>query len=221
MPTRRRRRAAPARPARRRPAGRERDRDRTLALLVQAGRDLFVKEGFERTTTRAISARAGVATGTFFLHFREKRDLLFHLFRDEVSAVVEESFAAAPPAGAQLAERLLGVFGRLYAYYARDLRLARTFLKELMFLAPGEHDEMMAMTLAFVGRLAAAIEAARDRGEVDRAVDPSLAAQQAFAAYLFVLVALLKGVAPLDVARAQLAAHLGLLVRGLAPGSSA
>ena len=68
---------APA-PARRR----ERNKEKKLESIVRAGRALFVQKGFDATTTRAITARAGVATGTFFLYFREKRDLLFHLFKD-------------------------------------------------------------------------------------------------------------------------------------------
>src|SRR5512142_1675051 len=73
------------------PRLRERNKERKRAALVRAGRALFVQRGFDETTTRAIAARAGVASGTFFLYFREKRDLLFHLFEQEVSEVVEKA----------------------------------------------------------------------------------------------------------------------------------
>src|SRR5512145_2721251 len=116
---------------------RERNKERKRDALVRAGRALFLAKGFEETTTRAIAAKAGVASGTFFLYFREKRDLLFHLFEEEVSVVQEEAFRSAPK-GAPLAKRLAHVFGRFYAYYARNPRLSRVFLKELIFLEEGE-----------------------------------------------------------------------------------
>src|SRR5512133_591320 len=100
---------------------RERNKERKREALVRAGRALFLAKGFDETTTRAIAAKAGVASGTFFLYFREKRDLLFHLFRDEVSAVQEEAFRTAPADG-PLVGQLVHVFGRFYAWYAKNPR---------------------------------------------------------------------------------------------------
>ncbi|MGA0604273.1 TetR/AcrR family transcriptional regulator [Caulobacter sp. KR2-114] len=63
--------------------------------LQQAALDLFLERGYEATTTAEIAARAGVTERTFFRHFPDKREALFHgeaAFRDALA----EGVAAAP-----------------------------------------------------------------------------------------------------------------------------
>jgi AcrR family transcriptional regulator len=194
---------------------RERNKEKKLESIVRAGRALFVQKGFDATTTRAVTAKAGVATGTFFLYFREKRDLLFHLFREDVSAVQEEAFASLP-VDAPVVDQLTHVAAHLYAYYARDPRLSRIFLKELLFLEEGERDDMMALTMAHVVRLAELVARAKERGEVARSVDPMQVATHGFALYLFGLIAWLNGgVATPELIKAQLGAQLAALMHGI------
>lgn len=45
--------------------------------IAAAGRELFVSQGYDRTTVEAIAERAGVARRTFFRYFRAKDDVLF------------------------------------------------------------------------------------------------------------------------------------------------
>jgi AcrR family transcriptional regulator len=196
---------------------RERNKEKKLGSLVRAGRALFVQRGFERTTTRAITEKAGVATGTFFLYFREKRDLLFHLFKEDIARVQEEAYASLP-VDAPLVAQFTHFAGRLYDYYGRDPRLSRIVLKELLFLEEGERDEMMALTMATVVRVADLVAEAKRRGEIARSVDPMQVAGHAFALYLFGVIGWLNGAIPtLQMARAQLEAQLDLLMRGIAP----
>lgn len=200
-----------------RPGLREDGKRRKLERLARAGRALFIQKGFDDTTTRAIAAKAGVGAGTFFLYFTEKRDLLFHLFRDEVSAVQAEGFASLPTR-ARLVAQLTHVLGRLYAYYGRDPRLSRAFMKELLFLEPGERDDLLAMTMGFVRQLADLVAQAKARGEIAPSVDPMDVATHAFALHCFGLIAWLNGAlrSPDDV-RADVESKLKQLVRGLAP----
>ncbi len=51
-------------------------RKRTHDRIRDAAHRLFVKNGFKNTTVDAIAAAAGVAKGTFYLHFDQKEDLL-------------------------------------------------------------------------------------------------------------------------------------------------
>ncbi len=195
---------------------RERNKGRKLERLVRAGRALFAQKGFEETTTRAIAARAGVAAGTFFLYFREKRDLLFHVFKEEVTVVQEQAFASATR-DAPLVDRLVHVFGRLFAYYGKSPRLSRVYMKELMFLEEGESYPMMAFTMSFIMRLAELVADAKARGELRPQVDPMLAASQAIALYMFCLVGWLNGaISSRELTLAQLEAQLELLMQGLA-----
>ena len=52
-----------------------RSRRETRRRLVEAGTELFAREGLHGATSAQIARRAGVAAGTFYLHFRDKQDL--------------------------------------------------------------------------------------------------------------------------------------------------
>ncbi len=196
---------------------RERNKAKKLERIVRAGRALFVQKGFDATTTRAIASKAGVAAATFFLYFREKRDLLFHLFKDEVSGVQEEAFASSP-SDAPLVDQLTHVFGRFYTYYGQDPRLSRVFIKELLFLEPSERDDQIALTLRFAVRLAELVTAAKNRGEVRDSVESMEVAAHAFSLYLFGLICWLNGaIQTPEMMQSQLKSQLGLLIRGICP----
>ena len=115
-----------------------------------------------------------------------------------------------------MVDQLTHVAGRLYAYYGRDPRLSRIFLKELLFLEEGERDDMMALTMSHVVRLAELVARAKERGEVARSADPMRVATHAFALYLFGLVAWLNGGIPTpELIGAQLEAQLEALMHGI------
>lgn len=46
--------------------------------LQKAALELFATQGFEETTAAQIAQRAGLTQRTFFRHFGDKRDVLFH-----------------------------------------------------------------------------------------------------------------------------------------------
>lgn len=56
----------------------QRTRQKLRAALVA----LVVAEGYEAITVQQITARAGIARTTFYLHYQDKDDLLFNGFRE-------------------------------------------------------------------------------------------------------------------------------------------
>lgn len=64
----------------------ERARAATRARLLASGKSLFAEHGLHRITTHDIAAHAGVAAGTFYNHFSDKREL----FREIASEAVGE-----------------------------------------------------------------------------------------------------------------------------------
>jgi AcrR family transcriptional regulator len=63
-----------------------RDRDllqQKREAVAEAALELFLKEGFHRTTTRDIARRAGVSAGAPFTYFKDKEDILFHIVNKE------------------------------------------------------------------------------------------------------------------------------------------
>ena len=58
--------------------------------LLQTAFDLFVEQGFSKTTISDISKRAGLAKGTFYLYFRDKYDLRDQELRPEKPRTLED-----------------------------------------------------------------------------------------------------------------------------------
>lgn len=52
--------------------------------LLESGRILFLKNGYTKTTAKDIASHAGVATGTFYRYFNDKRQLLLAILGDQL-----------------------------------------------------------------------------------------------------------------------------------------
>jgi AcrR family transcriptional regulator len=74
-----------------------RDPAHTRARLVEAGTELFAELGLHPVTSAAIARHAGVATGTFYLHFPDK----LALFRAIVQSGLADLRARQDAAGAR------------------------------------------------------------------------------------------------------------------------
>jgi AcrR family transcriptional regulator len=70
-----------------------RDRDllqQKREAVAEAAFELFLKEGFHRTTTRDIARRAGVSSGAPFTYFKDKEEILFHIVSKEQDLAGEQ-----------------------------------------------------------------------------------------------------------------------------------
>lgn len=70
----------------------DRRKQRTLRLLREALMELVVEKGYDNLTIQDITDRADVARTTFYLHFRDKDDLLFQ----SMEALYDELVASFP-----------------------------------------------------------------------------------------------------------------------------
>lgn len=195
---------------------RERNRRDKLERILAAGRDLFARDGFDATTTRDLARAAGIGTGTLFLYFPEKRDLLLHLFKQEIEPVHRAATAALHP-DLPLLEAALHVFRGLYDHYARDLQLSRVFLSELAFLDPERRADLASFTRDFIAALADLVARERERRALRRDVDPQAVARTMFRLYYAVLIEWVGGLlASPAAAERELRTSLEQLLRGLA-----
>jgi len=84
--------------------------------VADAAFELFLKEGFHRTTTRAIARRAGVSAGAPFTYFRDKEDILLYIIskeqdlaEEQLVTVLSQQIAEATRNGADPEEVLVTV----------------------------------------------------------------------------------------------------------------
>lgn len=193
---------------------RERRKEETLRRIEEAGWRLFSTRGYEKTSTREIAAAADIAAGTLFNYFPEKRSLLIHLMQQQIDEAATRAFEAIPPS--TLDQELTQLFDALTQCYARERRLSRVFVKELLFTDGEQRAESAAWTFDLVRRIAARVREAQRRGELDPAADPMDAAQQLFSTHYFGLVTWLGGTIPSRAAHEErFRTSLRLLLRGL------
>jgi len=72
-----------------------RSRAETRRRLVEAGTALFAERGLHGATSARIARRAGVASGTFYLHFRDKHALFHEIVFDAFEQLRQRQERAA------------------------------------------------------------------------------------------------------------------------------
>ncbi|RME72776.1 MAG: TetR/AcrR family transcriptional regulator [Planctomycetota bacterium] len=124
----------PTRPG---PAGGKRDRNRrqrTRALL-EAGRQVLLERGIERSSVEAVARRAGMAKAGFYRYFRDLAELVRALFEPVATATLDafERAARALDAArdtASVTAAYLQLGLELAAIFERDAALVQLYLQE-------------------------------------------------------------------------------------------
>ena len=193
---------------------RARRKQETVDRIERAGWDLFCTKGYEATSTREIAEAADIGAGTLFNYFPEKRALLIHLMQRRLDSTASVALQAKQEAC--LETRVIHLFSALTRCYARERRVSRWFVKELLFTDGALREETAAWTFRLVKEVGSIVRDAQARGELDPAIDALELSQQIFSAHYFGLVTWLGGTIPSQAAQeAQFETALGLLLRGL------
>lgn len=90
------------------------------AKLLEAGRALFREKGYEATSIADVTARAGMASGAFYLYFRSKKQLLVVLMNELTERLAGIKLAATKelrPFIASLFRTDLEYFGVVRAWH--------------------------------------------------------------------------------------------------------
>lgn len=76
---------------------RETQREQRKEVLLEAAAQVFARKGYQRATIREIAEEAGVASGTIYLYFEDKRDLLLGIAEQLAALIPRELPAHATP----------------------------------------------------------------------------------------------------------------------------
>ena len=157
---------------RRRDSAAERSRNQTRSRLLAAGRSLFAERGLHGVTTHDLAERAGVAAGTFYLHFRDKRELL-RVIAGETISLLRDRLERATRAARGSREGVPTFSEALLAFAEEHRESVR-----ILFSRDGDAAELQADVLSeLAGSLA---EARRQRiatGELSAELDPDVLSQ--------------------------------------------
>jgi AcrR family transcriptional regulator len=199
-----------------RPDRRELAKADKLARIVAAATKLFDERGFEATTTAAITEAAGIGAGTLFLYVKSKDDLLVLVFREELSRIWDDAFAAVRNRGT-LADQLSKLFGHVIAVHEQDPALTRAFLKELMFVSETERRGVTEFMDRWLDRLAALLAAAQERGALSPEVSPRVLANNLWSLYFHALQCRYGGYLSAAALPRRVKEAIELQLRGITP----
>ncbi len=208
--------AAPPAPSRQAGRGRQQQKLDTRERVRESALALFVEQGFEKTTTKQVAERAGVATGTVFVHARDKDDLLFLVMERKLEDVMEVGFATVPKRGS-LVQQIVHVYRGFFAMYAEAPALGVAFIRALPGATGPNGQRVNALTFAFLHRISALAKNAQEKGELLAHADLTLFAQCTFALYVFALTSWVTGALPTDLLEAWFKTALTQHLTGLAP----
>lgn len=187
----------------------------TRDSLRRAAFELFSTVGFDETTTSAIAKKAGVASGTVFVHASDKVDLLFLVMHDVLGDTVAAQFATLPEG--PLVDRLMHVFHGVYAMYGKYPKLGEPFVRSLPGAKGPNAERVSTLTFGFLHRLSLLVAEAQARGEVAADLNPLMCANNVFALYFSSLMSWLAGYVPIEALDALLRASIELQFRGFRP----
>ena len=71
-----------------------------VGRLQQAALELYAEQGYDQTTVAEIAARAGLSERTYFRHFTDKREVLFHgseQLQEAIVSAVQDAPATTGP----------------------------------------------------------------------------------------------------------------------------
>jgi AcrR family transcriptional regulator len=142
--------------------------DTQRAALVTAAADILAEDGYAGCTITAVAARAGVASGTVYTHFRSKAELAAEVFRSIVTREVQAVQAAA--ASGTALERTAAVIETFAGRALKSPRRAYALLAEPV--DPAVDDLRLEFRRAYRDVIADAI----DQGVADGELPPQNAA---------------------------------------------
>jgi len=145
----------------------------TVAALVSAARELFSKHGFDGTSVRAITARAGTNLGAITYHFGSKQALYEVVISEGVGPSHPRLAAAAAEDGSPL-QRLEGVVRAFFDFLHENPDLPSLMLQLLTSARPIPPVALQTMQ-ANIKLLASLIAEGQSDGSI-RAGDPRLMA---------------------------------------------
>jgi AcrR family transcriptional regulator len=186
---------------------RKQQKDDTRKRLTAAAMELLSKRGYAGTTVVDIARRAGVAKGTFFVHFASKDAIVIGLVRAQVTAARRARERALAGGGTPVAALRAAVF-ELGAQAARSRELSRAVIAGTVE-SPSAGDEADALFGELRRELVGDARAARRAGLLAPRTDPELLAWALIASYLGAVMSFVNGGRPLlDVLRPLVDANL-------------
>lgn len=149
-------------------ASRDAAKQRTREALIAAAVELFAAQGLDSPSLDAICERAGYTRGAFYVHFKDRDDLLVAVM-DHVGATVIDALISGGDDGDDL-ERAFAIF--VAAFESGEYPLSRPGgvrphqLMDACARSPLVRERYVALAMESIRRVARAVEIGQANGKV-------------------------------------------------------
>jgi AcrR family transcriptional regulator len=149
---------------------RERNKLQKRRRIYQVARRLFEKQGYDSTTMRQIARAADVGEGTVFLYAKDKRELLFRIFKDDFLSVTDDAFRRIP-SDAHFLDQFTAFMTPWLRFLQPHGALARIMVREGFGMRDSAGDEYEAMVANINDKFSRLLHSAQQRGQVRSDLD--------------------------------------------------
>jgi AcrR family transcriptional regulator len=146
-------------------------RPRAEQQLLWAAEGLFAEQGYRQTTVAQICARVGIATGSFYAHFRSKAEIFAAVVR-RINADLSFAMREATEGAGGQREPERAWFHAFFEMLSRRPRMDR-IVRESEFVAPAQFREYYEHLARDYAR---GVRQAQLAGQVDVRYDPEVIA---------------------------------------------
>ncbi|MCL1474577.1 TetR/AcrR family transcriptional regulator [Argonema antarcticum] len=148
--------------------------DATRTRIIKAAQKLFARQGYDGTTTRDLAAAAGVAEGTLFRHFANKKAILVEVATEGWVEILTDLLTELSEMGSY--EAVAQVMRRRMLNFHQNADMMRVCFMEAQF-HPELRDRVQSEVIVKMTDVAEAFfETAMDRG-IYRRMSPRIVAQ--------------------------------------------
>ncbi|MDR6226266.1 TetR/AcrR family transcriptional regulator [Desmospora profundinema] len=146
---------------------------------------LFKEKGFEPVTVEEITAACGIAKGTFYNYFSEKKQILLYLGNSQLERLEESvrRHGTVKP----FRQRVKKIFGDLLSRYTKHPDIARITISENIRSRLLLHEESRTIE-AFQSALSSLVQEAMREGEISDQPDPDQVASTLVGLYFQTLI---------------------------------
>ncbi|MEL7563379.1 MAG: TetR/AcrR family transcriptional regulator [Dehalobacterium sp.] len=164
----------------------------TKEKIFLAAVELFLQQGFDRTTVEQITEKADVAKGTFFNHFPSKIDVLFYLSEQRMTLM--EDLLERKLKKIKSAREKIYVWLKVFAEKNEENKdIVMLVVKEAFKLEFSQMKPEKEVRTKFIFKLLDIIKEGQEMLEFRNDFDPYLAADLLMSMYYFTLFQWLEG----------------------------
>ena len=155
--------------------------DSKRTRLLKAAIKVFARHGFFKSKVEDIAKEAGVATGTTYLYFENKDDLLISIFEEEMAPIIDK-ISASMHEKSTAKEKIITFIEQHFEMVKNNPDLAVLFEVELRQSSKFLHNYHGTRFKEYLDVIGSAFTFGQENGEFRKDIHPSIFKQIVFGA---------------------------------------